>query len=108
MADPAFPQSGLRRWATIAHHGEGQWNGVAVISRVGLDEVRPGFDDGGQIPIRMRGSSGRPVAACGWRVVTYPMDERSITTTTAKVGLASRLSTTWRPIPIPPLIRWWW
>ncbi|MFT7473240.1 MAG: exodeoxyribonuclease-3 [Verrucomicrobiales bacterium] len=29
-----------------AHHGQGQWNGVAIISRVGLDDVRPDFDDG--------------------------------------------------------------
>lgn len=27
----------------VAHHGVDQWNGVAVISRVGLDDVRPGF-----------------------------------------------------------------
>jgi len=26
-----------------AHHGEGRWNGVAILSRVGLDEVRVGF-----------------------------------------------------------------
>lgn len=31
-----------------AHHGEGQWNGVAILSRVGLDDVRPDFDDGGE------------------------------------------------------------
>lgn len=29
-----------------AHHGQGQWNGVAIISRVGLDDVRPDFADG--------------------------------------------------------------
>jgi len=28
------------RWA---HHGEGRWNGVALLSRVGLDEVIPGL-----------------------------------------------------------------
>jgi exodeoxyribonuclease III len=27
-----------------AHHGEGRWNGVALISRVGLDDVRRGLD----------------------------------------------------------------
>ena len=26
-----------------AHHGQGQWNGVAVVSRVGLDDPRAGF-----------------------------------------------------------------
>ncbi len=35
----------------VAHHGEGRWNGVAVLSRVGLDDVvrglpaDPGFPD---------------------------------------------------------------
>lgn len=29
-----------------AHHGQGQWNGVAIISKVGLDDVRNDFDDG--------------------------------------------------------------
>lgn len=29
-----------------AHHGQGQWNGVAILSRVGLDDVRPDFADG--------------------------------------------------------------
>lgn len=29
-----------------AHHGQGQWNGVAILSRVGLEDVRPDFDDG--------------------------------------------------------------
>ena len=27
-----------------AHHGVDQWNGVAVLSRVGLDDVQRGFD----------------------------------------------------------------
>src|SRR4029077_4726366 len=29
-----------------AHHGEGRWNGVAILSRVGLDDVVHGFGDG--------------------------------------------------------------
>ena len=33
-----------------AHHGQGQWNGVAIISKVGLDDVRPDFDDGSDEP----------------------------------------------------------
>lgn len=28
-----------------AHHGNGRWNGVAIVSRVGIDDVRPGFHD---------------------------------------------------------------
>ena len=29
-----------------AHHGQGQWNGVAILSRVGLDEVTLNFAEG--------------------------------------------------------------
>ncbi|NNC81554.1 MAG: exodeoxyribonuclease III [Acidimicrobiales bacterium] len=29
-----------------AHHGQGQWNGVAIVSRVGLDDVHNDFGDG--------------------------------------------------------------
>jgi len=51
MADEAFPHD---RFTALgyesAHHGEGRWNGVAVISRVGLDDVRPGFADGRDDP----------------------------------------------------------
>ena len=35
----AFSQMGYE----IAHHGEGRWNGVAIASRVGLEDVRAGF-----------------------------------------------------------------
>ncbi len=48
LADDAFPALTFEAlgYAT-AHHGQGQWNGVAILSRVGLDEVRADFDDGG-------------------------------------------------------------
>jgi exodeoxyribonuclease-3 len=29
----------------VAHHGDGRWNGVAIASRVGLDDVVPGLLD---------------------------------------------------------------
>jgi len=47
LADGAFPAlafAGLGYEA--AHHGEGRWNGVAILSRVGLDDVVSGFADG--------------------------------------------------------------
>src|SRR5205814_4061854 len=31
----------------LAHHGEGRWNGVAIASRVGLDDVSFGFEGHG-------------------------------------------------------------
>jgi exodeoxyribonuclease-3 len=46
LADAAFP--GLAFAALgyeAAHHGQGQWNGVAILSRVGLDDVVMGFAD---------------------------------------------------------------
>ncbi len=33
----------------VAHHGEGRWNGVAIASRVGIDDVITDFGDG---PVR--------------------------------------------------------
>jgi exodeoxyribonuclease-3 len=48
LADTAFPAMTFEALGyTTAHHGEGRWNGVAILSRVGLTDVRAGFDDGG-------------------------------------------------------------
>ncbi len=48
LADDAFP---ALTFAGIGyegiHHGQGRWNGVAILSRVGIDEVVHGFADGG-------------------------------------------------------------
>jgi exodeoxyribonuclease III len=39
-----FPVDEVERLGyTVAAHGDGRWNGVAVLSRVGLDEVTAGF-----------------------------------------------------------------
>jgi exodeoxyribonuclease III len=47
LADDAFTEllsdDLARRGYAIAHHGEAQWNGVAILSRVGLDDVVIGF-----------------------------------------------------------------
>ena len=51
----------------LAHHGEGRWNGVAVLSRVGLDEVvrglsgDPGFPDQGTTEARTIAATCGPV-----------------------------------------------
>jgi exodeoxyribonuclease-3 len=48
LADDAFPGLDYEAMGyTVAHHGQGQWNGVAILSRVGLDDVVAGFADGG-------------------------------------------------------------
>jgi exodeoxyribonuclease-3 len=47
LADDAFPALTFSALGyESAHHGQGQWNGVAILSRVGLDDVVAGFDDG--------------------------------------------------------------
>jgi exodeoxyribonuclease III len=46
VADTAFPSLAFSALGyEAAHHGEGQWNGVAILSRVGLADARPGFLD---------------------------------------------------------------
>ncbi len=48
LADAAFPAMAFEALGyAAAHHGEGRWNGVAILSRVGLDDVVAGFADGG-------------------------------------------------------------
>jgi exodeoxyribonuclease III len=42
----------------MAHHGEGRWNGVAILSRVGIDDIVTNFGDG---PVR-DSSAGATVA----------------------------------------------
>lgn len=43
--DEQFPEDAFREIGyEVAHHGLNQWNGVAVASRVGLEDVRLGFD----------------------------------------------------------------
>ena len=44
LADAAFPYLALTaRGYEAAHHGLGRWNGVAIVSRVGLDDVHVGM-----------------------------------------------------------------
>ena len=48
LADDAAPVMAFRMAGyELAHHGEGRWNGVAIASRVGIDEVVTNFGDGG-------------------------------------------------------------
>lgn len=47
LADAAFPGLEIERMGyEWAHHGSGRWNGVAILSRVGLTDVHVGFGDG--------------------------------------------------------------
>ncbi len=48
LADAAFPHMAFEALGyESAHHGSGQWNGVAILSRVGLSHPVAGFADGG-------------------------------------------------------------
>jgi exodeoxyribonuclease-3 len=44
MSDAAFPAMAFAALGyESAHHGNGRWNGVAILSRVGIEQVRVGF-----------------------------------------------------------------
>jgi exodeoxyribonuclease-3 len=59
LADADAPVMPMRMLGyEMAHHGEGRWNGVAILSRVGLDDVVTNFGDG---PVR-DSSAGATVA----------------------------------------------
>ncbi len=48
LSDDAAPLVPLRMAGyDLAHHGEGRWNGVAIASRVGLEDVSLGFEGAG-------------------------------------------------------------
>jgi exodeoxyribonuclease III len=47
LADSKFPALSFQALGyESAHRGQGQWNGVAILSKVGLDDVVFDFDDG--------------------------------------------------------------
>jgi exodeoxyribonuclease-3 len=63
LADGAFPAMAFAALGYESyHHGDGQWNGVAILSRVGLEEPLGGFCDG----VATEGEERRIVSAtCG-------------------------------------------
>ena len=47
LADASFPSMVFQALGyESAHHGDGRWNGVAILSKVGIDDVVPGFCEG--------------------------------------------------------------
>jgi exodeoxyribonuclease III len=47
LADAAFPALAFEALGyRSAHHGSGRWNGVAILSRIGLEDVVDGFCEG--------------------------------------------------------------
>jgi exodeoxyribonuclease-3 len=63
LADTAFPSMAFHALGyESVHHGEGRWNGVAILSRVGLEDPSPGFSGHDVVP----GDEARIVSAtCG-------------------------------------------
>ena len=63
-ANDTFPSDGIEeRGYEIAAHGDGRWNGVAILSRVGLADVvrglrgEPGYPDPGTLEARAIGAT---------------------------------------------------
>jgi exodeoxyribonuclease III len=47
VADAAFPEMPFAALGyESAHHGDGRWNGVAILSKVGIKDVQSGFASG--------------------------------------------------------------
>jgi exodeoxyribonuclease-3 len=68
IPDAAFPQLAFEAMGySAAHHGEGRWNGVAILSRRGLDDVSYGFADGADPDTEARLMTAR---CDGIRIVT--------------------------------------
>jgi exodeoxyribonuclease-3 len=96
LTDAAFPVMAFEVLGyESAHHGDGRWNGVAILSRVGLSEVTAGFDGAGPgVP-----SESRVLAAtCGGvRVISvYVPNGRSVGSEhyAAKLDWLARLRST--------------
>ncbi|MGH9183896.1 MAG: exodeoxyribonuclease III [Acidimicrobiales bacterium] len=79
MADSAFPGLAFASLGYEAvHHGQGRWNGVAILSRVGIEGVIDGFVEGAG---GGRGGEARLLTAnCGQvRVITlYAPNGRAV------------------------------
>ncbi len=47
VSDAGFPHLGFQTLGyESVHHGDGRWNGVAILSRIGLTDVQHGFAEG--------------------------------------------------------------
>ena len=87
----------------VAAHGDGRWNGVAILSRVGLDDVTRGLPGAAGVRRRRssRGRSARRAAACACGRCTCPTAARSTTRTTptSSSGSASLRDTAVAELP---------
>jgi exodeoxyribonuclease III len=67
LSDATFPHLAFSALGyESVHHGDGQWNGVAILSRLGIDDVVAGFCE----PIERDSDTRVMTARCGETVVT--------------------------------------
>jgi exodeoxyribonuclease III len=65
LSDDTFPQLTFQALGyESVHHGPGQWNGVAILSRVGISDVTSGFD-GTELVDPYEGDARLLSAMCG-------------------------------------------
>src|SRR5207253_6561608 len=65
LSDDAFPQLTFQSLGyDSVHHGPGQWNGVAILSRAGVGDVTSGFD-GTELVDPYEGDARLLAAVCG-------------------------------------------
>lgn len=108
-----FPAAAAARGYELAHHGRDHWNGVAVLSRVGLDRVQRGFPGLNRPPL----DEARAIAAtCGgircWSV--YAPNGRTLTDPhylfklvwfeRLRAAVAADLGGSGATDPVPPLV----
>ena len=63
LSDKSFPQLSFSALGyDSVHHGQGQWNGVAILSRVGIEDVTSGF---GELTDPYEGDARMLAATCG-------------------------------------------
>ena len=83
--DDQWPTMGLEVLGyEVATHGLNQWNGVAIVSRVGIEDVQLGFEgmpEYGDPPPPRRGRWGRPAGGSGCGRSTSPTVARWATPT---------------------------
>src|SRR5436309_2764572 len=73
LTDADAPVQEFERWGySLAHHGQGRWNGVAIASRAGLDDVVANFGEPLRAASHDEGGDSQPLcearmiaATCG-------------------------------------------
>ncbi len=66
VADDAFPSEAFTDLGyECAHYGQGRWNGVAVVSRVGIEDVERGFAADPGFPDPLTHEARAIAATCG-------------------------------------------